>query len=235
VCDVPGLIRVAHKGLWIASTAEAPEVDMIEFDVLAEDREDPAGSRLVLAHDHGEDLRGAPTLEEGIAALAGSDTDLMVDLKLPGYELRVLEALRAAGLLERSIVSTLFMRSLVALRAADPSVTLSWSVPRVRRDYTTSPLLKLPAFALLQRLKRQLPGAVTRHLRAGRIDALTSHWRLVTPVLVDAVHAEGAKLYVWTVDELELILRLTELGVDGVISNRPELFATQEMRQVAAL
>ena len=230
-----GLIRVAHKGLWIASAADAPEIDMIEFDVLAEDRDDPTGSRLLLAHDHGEDLSAAPTLEEGIAALAGTDVDLMVDLKLPGYELRVLEALRDGGLLERSIASTLFMRSLVVLRDAEPSLTLSWSVPRVRRDYTASPVLKLPAYALLQRLKRQLPAAVTRHLRAGRIDALTSHWRLVTPALVEAVHAEGAKLYVWTVDEVERVRQLAELGADGVITNHPELFAAQEMRQVAAL
>jgi len=231
---VSGLIRVAHKGLWIAATADAPEVDMIEFDVLAENRDDPQGSRLLLAHDHGEDLLNAPTLEEGIASLAGSDVELMVDLKLPGYELRVLELLREAGLIERSIASTLFMRSLVKLREAEPSLTLSWSVPRVRRDYTSSLFLKLPAYALLARLRRQLPRAVTRHLQAGRIDALTAHWRLITPALIEAVHTHGAKLYVWTVDDAAMIARLAAMGVDGVITNHPELFS-QEIRQVAAL
>ena len=43
--------------------------------------------------------------------------------------------------------------------------------------------------------------------------------------LVRAVRGAGGELYVWTVDELERIARLEALGVTGVITNDPRLFA----------
>jgi glycerophosphoryl diester phosphodiesterase len=52
-----------------------------------------------------------------------------------------------------------------------------------------------------------------------------SHWRLVTPALVRAVARAGGELYVWTVDDAERISHLRRLGVTGVISNDPRLFA----------
>jgi glycerophosphoryl diester phosphodiesterase len=51
-----------------------------------------------------------------------------------------------------------------------------------------------------------------------------AHWLLVSPRLVDAVHAAGGQLYVWTVDDLARIARLEAAGVDGVITNDPRLF-----------
>jgi len=39
------------------------------------------------------------------------------------------------------------------------------------------------------------------------------------------VRGAGGELYVWTVDELSRIQALDALGVTGVISNDPRLFA----------
>jgi glycerophosphoryl diester phosphodiesterase len=51
------------------------------------------------------------------------------------------------------------------------------------------------------------------------------HWRLVTPRLVRSVRNAGGELYVWTVDELPRLRQLEALGVTGVITNDPRLFA----------
>ncbi len=127
VPELPALRRVGHKGAdHIApgnttasfDAALAAGVDMIEFDVLPEDMDRPADSRLLLAHDYTHDLGHALTLEEGLAHLASLDVELDVDLKLPGYEARVVEALRAHGLVDRALISTTFMRSLVVVRDA---------------------------------------------------------------------------------------------------------------------
>jgi glycerophosphoryl diester phosphodiesterase len=235
VSDVT-LRRVGHKGAdHIApgnttasfDAALAARVDMIEFDVLPEDHRAPETSRLVLAHDYEDVPPDALTLQEGLAHLASdafADTELDVDMKLPGYESRVLDALREHGLVERAIVSTLYMRSLVALRALEPRLRLGWSVPRVRRDYTSSAITAVPAWALLVRMRRRLPGIAAAHVRAGRCDALMAHWRLVTPRLVRALHGAGGDLYVWTVDDAARIRALEALGVTGVITNDPRLF-----------
>jgi glycerophosphoryl diester phosphodiesterase len=237
VSELPALRRIGHKGADHIAPGNTPAsfdaalaagVDMIEFDVLPEDRRRPAESRLVLAHDYEHDLGAALTLEEGLAHLASSPfggVELDVDLKLPGYEARVVEALRAHGLLGRALVSTQYMRSLVAIRALEPRLRLGWSVPRVRRDYTRSLLYALPAYAVVWRMRRRLPAAARRHLAEGRCDAVMAHWRLVSRRLVRAIAEAGGELYVWTVDDAARIRALEAMGVTGVITNDPRLFA----------
>jgi glycerophosphoryl diester phosphodiesterase len=94
----------------------------------------------------------------------------------------------------------------------------------VRRDYTSSAITAVPAWALLVRMRRRLPEIAAAHVRAGRCDALMAHWRLVTPRLVRTLRETGGDLYVWTVDDARRIRRLEALGVTGVITNDPRLF-----------
>jgi glycerophosphoryl diester phosphodiesterase len=197
---------------------------MIEFDVLPA-RED---GRLVLAHDyHDLDSRHALTLEQGLQHLASSPfaaVELDVDLKLPGYELDVLDALRTYGLLERALISSQYRESLAVIRAAEPSMRLGWSVPKLRSDPFRNPLMWVPAATVVLAWREVLPYWAAAAVARGECNALMSHWRLVTPRLVRALDRVGGELYVWTVDELPRIRTLERLGVTGVITNDPRLF-----------
>jgi glycerophosphoryl diester phosphodiesterase len=236
--DVSTVLRIGHKGahhiapgntLASFDAALAHGVDMIEFDILPEFHDRPDEGRLVLAHDYSDGVAGALDLNAGLAHLASgpfSRIGLDVDLKLPGYERRVVDALRAHGLIERTLVSTMYMRSLVRLRELEPRLRLGWSVPRVKRDYASWPGLQLPAYAGVVYLRRKVVVAARRHLSAGRCDALMVNWRLVTRRLVEVVREEGGELYVWTVDDAPRIRTLEALGVTGVITNDPRLFST---------
>jgi glycerophosphoryl diester phosphodiesterase len=202
-------------------------VDMIELDVLSEH---PDGSgRLLVAHDY-EDMRARTplSLEQALEHLAGgsfADVELDVDVKLPGYELRVLAALRDFGLVGRTLVSGMFPAGLARIRAAEPGLRLGWSVPRVRRDYTTDLLTAIPAFAILTGYRAMLPRRARMALKEGRFDAIMAHWRVVSGALVRAVAEGGGELYVWTVDDAARIAKLTAMGVDGIITNDPRLFS----------
>ncbi len=227
--------RVGHKGaahieqgntLASFDAALAHGVDMIELDVLTEFPR--ADGRLVVAHDY-EDLhaREPVMFEQALAHLAAprfADLELDVDVKLPGYELRVLDALRRHGLVERALVSGMLPDGLALVRAAEPTLRLGWSVPRVRRDYTTDMLTAIPALAMLTGYRAALPWRVRAALRERRVDAIMAHWRVVTPALVRAVAHGGGELYVWTVDDARMIERLSAMGVDGIITNDPRLF-----------
>ena len=116
----------------------------------------------------------------------------------------------------------------MVLRELEPRLRLGWSVPRVRRDYTTTALTAVPALGLLLRMRRRLPRIAAGHVRAGRCDALMAHWRLVTPRLVRTLHDAGGDLYVWTVDDPARIRALEALGVTGVITNDPRLFGAEQ-------
>jgi len=101
--SVKRMRRVGHKGaahiepgntLASFDAALRHGVDMIELDVISE-RPDGSG-RLLVAHDY-EDMRSRVPLSfdealEHLAADEFSGIEFDVDVKLPGYELRVLEA-----------------------------------------------------------------------------------------------------------------------------------------------
>ncbi|MGN6868583.1 MAG: glycerophosphodiester phosphodiesterase [Solirubrobacteraceae bacterium] len=229
------LRRVGHKGADLIApgntfasfdAAVGADVDMIEFDVLREEH----GDRLILAHDWADAARrdSPHTLEEALAYFASdpfAGVELNVDLKLPGYELRVLEALQSFGLLERALISTQHEDSLALLRAAEPDVRLGWSVPKLKRDPFRSRATRLPALVALQAFRALLPERAARAIHSRRCDALMAHWRLVTPALVRRVLGAGGELYVWTVDDVARLRSLEALGVTGVITNDPRLFA----------
>jgi glycerophosphoryl diester phosphodiesterase len=233
--------RVGHKGAAHLVQGNTPAsfdaalahgVDMIEFDVLSVH---PDGSgELMVAHDY-EDMhsRTPLTLEQALEYLAGerfAGLDFDVDVKLPGYELRVVDALREAGLTSRTLISGMYPSSLARVRIAEPALRLGWSVPRVRRDYTSHLLTAIPALAILTGYRALLPRRAGEALRNGTVDAIMAHWRVVTGALVSAVEREGGELYVWTVDDAARIAKLTALGVSGIITNDPRLFADPEQR-----
>ena len=150
---------------------------------------------------------------------------LIVDLKLPGYEQRVLDALNEHGLLERSIVSSQFKESLELIRGTGSRVRLGWSVPRARRDYTRSPFLAGPGVRGAP-ADEDRASAEGRQLRFAPVSAMRSSrtggscrrgWSRQSS-------EPGGELYAWTVDDAARIRELEALGVTGVITNDPRLF-----------
>jgi glycerophosphoryl diester phosphodiesterase len=226
--------RVGHKGahhiapgntLASFEAALAAGVDMIEFDVLPE----RGTGRLLLAHDYEDAQRpDVNTLEEGLEHLRGAPYDgieLDVDLKTTGYEDRVVAALREHGLLERTLISTMEIASIDRLSEIAPRAKLGLSVPKLRRDPLQTWYTRYPAYVIGGVARELLPARAARAIRAGRYDALMCNQALVTPRLVSAIAAAGGELYVWTVDNAARIAHLEALGVDGVITNDPRLFA----------
>ena len=62
-------------------------------------------------------------------------------------------------------------------------------------------------------------------LAARRWDALMAQHRLVDAQLLDEVRSRDALLYAWTVNERRTIRGLQALGVHGIATADPRLFA----------
>jgi glycerophosphoryl diester phosphodiesterase len=60
------------------------------------------------------------------------------------------------------------------------------------------------------------------------------HFRLVTAALVQEAHAQGLRLIPWTVNSAAEMQRLVGLGVDGIITDYPDLFGPPAPRPAAA-
>jgi glycerophosphoryl diester phosphodiesterase len=225
------LKRVGHKGAALISpgntvasfqAALSANVDMIEFDLIR-----LRDGRIVFAHDFDDAARREPlTLDEGFDHLAGADyaaVELDIDMKLPGFEREVVEAIERRGLADRTLISSHYIESLDECARLAPGIRRGLSVPRVRRNYLRSPLA-VPAYAVGRYMRARLPVKMGALMDAGRIQAVMAHWMLVSRRLVEVVHARGGEVYVWTVDDARHIERLHALGVHGVITNDPRLF-----------
>jgi glycerophosphoryl diester phosphodiesterase len=228
---MPALIRVGHRGApavagdnTLASFDAALRigVDMIEFDVLPSRRERGA---LYVAHDHGAlDEARSPTLRaalEHFASAPYAGIGLQIDIKRAGVERAVVEALDATGTRERAWVSTGALGVLASFRELAPEIGRGWTVEDL-------PLPSRAVPSLRERRRREVAALAAARLRACEITALVPHWRLVDARLVEAVTDAGGEIYVWTVDDAARIGRLAALGVSGVITNDPRLFAAIE-------
>jgi glycerophosphoryl diester phosphodiesterase len=184
-------------------------VDMVEFDVRAWDGE------LVLAHTILHARRGGNLrLQDALSHLAGrrfSGVELNVDVKHVGCERALLDHLRGAALLERTLISSQVSDVLDRVRALEPRARVGISVGgRIAR---------------LSHRWRDWRAVALAGIHSGRWDALMAQHKLVDPGLVDDVKDRGGRLYAWTVNERAGIARLRALGVDGIATADPRLFA----------
>ena len=247
-------IRVGHKGAdaiapgnTLASfhAAAASGVDVIELDVLrpqsdfadgSEWRTAPPGPArgsgpLLVAHDWADARRRSPlTLDEALDAFNEPPLDAVaidLDLKLAGREDEVVAALRERDLFGRAMTSTMEVRSIHVLGEMEPDLSRGWTLPKVGRDWTRSRLARPLVAAGVATMRRRLPATIRRHAPRLGVKAIWLYHPLASRAMVAAVHDAGCKLICWTVDEPARIDALLDLGVDGICSNDPRLFADQ--------
>ncbi|WP_334141759.1 glycerophosphodiester phosphodiesterase [Rhabdothermincola sp.] len=232
--DHPGPIPFAHRGgagLWPENTLPAFEGAIalgyryVETDVHAtadgvllafhDDRLDRVTDRTGLIRDlPWREVRRArvagvepiPTLEE----LLGTWPDLRVNID-PKHDSAVpalIEAITRTRSLHRVCVGSFSGRRLGRLRA-QLGEQLCWSYGPARVARLRAASLGVPAGRLGGHCV-QVP------VRAGGL-------LIVDDRFVRAAHARHLQVHVWTVDERSEMDRLLDLGVDGLMTDRPEV------------
>jgi glycerophosphoryl diester phosphodiesterase len=210
--------RIGHGGAsalapanTLASFDAAHEIgiDMVEFDLRAWSGE------LVLAHTPLHARRGRSVLlRDAFAHLAARrfhETALNVDVKHLGCESALLDALHRWNLLERTLVSSQVPAVLDRVRALEP---------RARTGISVGGLI-----ARASRRWGDWRHEVLNGLATHRWDALMAQHRLIGRTLLEEVYSRDSQLYAWTVNERGAIEQLRALGVHGIATADPRLFA----------
>jgi glycerophosphoryl diester phosphodiesterase len=232
---------VGHKGAdaivpgnTVASFEKAVEigVDTIEFDVLwLPDSHLPVEQRapLVVAHDWEDAERRTPlALTEALDAFLEPPLDQVeidLDVKLPGREEEMVDALRERGLIERSMISTMEMHTLKRVLELEPGLRRGWTYPKVTKDWTKKRWAKAPMAAALVGMRYRLPGWAAEKLPQFGVEAMWVYHPLISARLARICELSGVELIAWTVDDEARMRRLADLGVSGLCSNDPRLFA----------
>jgi glycerophosphoryl diester phosphodiesterase len=234
---------VGHKGADLIrpgntiesfEAAVAEGVDTIELDVLWRRDGNPRiaaseRSPLVVAHDwHDAERRRPLTLDEALDAFTRPPLDRVevdCDLKLRGREDELVEALQRHGLVERAMVSTMEVVSLERIGTAAPELRRGWTYPKVTRDWNSKRWAAPLVLGALGIMRRRLPRIARAELPRLGVEAMWVFHRAITRRLAAVTRDAGVELIAWTVDDVARMRRLIELGVDGICSNDPRLFA----------
>jgi glycerophosphoryl diester phosphodiesterase len=227
----PGPLAIAHRGgagLAAENTLEAfRRSHALGIRYLETDVRCTADGRLVAFHDARLDrvtaargwVRSRPLAEltrlpvlggEPILSLAGlldafPDSCFTVDIKDPAVIAPLARLLADTGAVDRVCVAAprgSWLRALRARTGTDLCTALSW------RE-----LLRLAADP-----RGRYGDATFAHvpLRLGRVPVFRDD-------LVARAHDAGVRVVVWTVDEPDTMHRLLDHGVDGIITDRPDL------------
>jgi glycerophosphoryl diester phosphodiesterase len=215
-------------------------VDTIEFDVLwLRDAHLPLEERapLVVAHDwHDAQTRTPLALTEALDAFLEPPLDRVeidLDIKLPGREEEIVDELRERGLIERAMVSTMEMHTLKRILELEPGLRRGWTYPKVTKDWTSKPWAKPAMMAALVGMRHHLPGLAAEKLPQFGVEAMWVYHPLVSPRLARICKLAGVELIAWTVDDRARMEKLVGMGVDGICSNDPRLFAELQLPSAA--
>jgi glycerophosphoryl diester phosphodiesterase len=151
---------------------------------------------------------GVPTLE---SLLRTHQTRTIIELKTgePALSRAVIDVIRLTGAAERVCVGSYHPAALQVMRAEAPEIATSGSEPEARWTLYRS-WLRCPSLGRKPYIAFQVPE------RAGRL-------RVISPAFIRQVHADGATVQVWVIDSPQDVKRLLDWGVDGIISDRPDL------------
>ncbi|HEX3042000.1 MAG TPA: glycerophosphodiester phosphodiesterase [Solirubrobacterales bacterium] len=183
---------------------------------------------LVIAHDWEDAERRTPLkLTEALDAFLEAplrNVEIDLDVKLPGREEELVEALRERGLVERSMISTMEMHTLRRVLELEPKLRRGWTYPKVTKDWSRKRWAKGPMLAAMVAMRHRLPGLAAEKLPQFGVEAMWVYHSLVTARLARICDLAGVELIAWTVDDAARMEKLVAAGVHGLVSNDPRLF-----------
>lgn len=149
-----------------------------------------------------------PALDEVFARLP--QTRMIVEMKHggPGLAQPLCSLIRRSRMAERVLVASLNNDALAAFRKACPEVATSMSRTEARIFYGVQSV--------------RLAAAYSPPVQALQIPYRLDNTVIATGDLVAAAHRRNLKVHVWTISDGERMRELIRIGVDGIITDRPD-------------
>lgn len=229
---------LAHRGLSI----DAPENTLLAFakalaagvNILETDVHESSDGTAMISHDdtllrtasrdvkvnqltsaelHRVDLgsgQNFASLEEALDAFP--DARFNIDVKSTGAVEPTVRAVRSARATNRVLITSFSDARRRATVEGLPGVATSASIGAVASLLTASKL----------RLARRAR-SVLAEFDAVQVPERWKGLAVVTPRLIDTIHAAGREIHVWTINDPLAMARLLDLGVDGIVTDRADL------------
>jgi glycerophosphoryl diester phosphodiesterase len=157
----------------------------------------PRVGKVTVSKATARQLLHLPRLED-VLRHYGHRIFLDIELKVRGLESKVLSALRERAPQGNCVVSSFIPDVIMELRARSATV---------------------PTGIICQKASQLI------HWRRLPVQYVIVHYSLLNRRLIDLIHAAGRKVFAWTINDAKAMVRLSNWGVDGIISDDTRLLA----------
>lgn len=145
-----------------------------------------------------------PTLREALASLP-NNAGFCIELKVNGIAEEVVRMVEQAGQVERTVIFAFDASNGPVVKKANPLLSFLYLVGIRPEDKT-----------------ERVAEVVETALRS-QADIIGVNEGGLSPELVKAAKRRGVSVWVWTVDDFERAKECVLMGVDGIISNKPDI------------
>jgi glycerophosphoryl diester phosphodiesterase len=149
-----------------------------------------------------------PTMEEVFQRFPHMRLNLEIKQSSPRLSAPLCQMIRAYGMEQRVLVASFDPSTMRDFRAECPEVATSATALEIRIFMWMHKLH-------LENLYRGAPEAF-------EVPPLLGDLEIVTPQFLRESHGRNIRVYVWTVNEVDQMKRLVDLGVDGILTDRPD-------------
>jgi len=150
-----------------------------------------------------------PTLEEIVTAFPQMKFNIEIKQIEPSIAAPLCDLLRDHGLTERALIASFHPTAMDEFRAACPEVATSMVEDEIRPFYILN-------MAFLGRLY-QPPGA------AFQVPEYSGDRLVLSPRFVRGAQSNNVAVHPWTIDDPADMARFLDMGVDGIITDRPDI------------
>ncbi len=146
------------------------------------------------------------TFEE-IVREFGSRIPLDIEIKVRGFEEKVIQLLEKYPPAFEPVISSFIPGVIGCIRKLDPSTKTALVL-----GYSKIPFMNIIMRPIINRL-----------ISKTGVDSVHLHRHLVSRRILRKLFATGVKVYIWTVNKPDEMTRLLKAGVDGIITDTPDV------------
>jgi glycerophosphoryl diester phosphodiesterase len=150
-----------------------------------------------------------PTLDEVLTAFPQMKFNIEIKQIEPSIASSLCEALRAHDLTDRALIASFHPTAMNEFRAACPEVATSMVEDEIRPFFILNTIFLGALY--------NPPGA------AFQVPEYSGSLHVLTPRFVRGAHGNNVAVHPWTIDDPADMERFLDMGVDGIITDRPDL------------
>jgi glycerophosphoryl diester phosphodiesterase len=149
-----------------------------------------------------------PSLEEVFQSFPGAHMNIEIKQVEPSIGAAFCSLIRQFNMQNRVLVASFHTAAMQDFRQACPEVATSGTRSELTVQYALTTLF--------------LGSTLTPDYEAVQAPEYSSGLKVLSPRFVNTAHQRGLEVHPWTINETSDIQRFLEMGVDGIITDRPD-------------